>query len=174
MTKLVIPPEKILHQAKIELKIPNLVKALESPNAMVRESSILVLGKLGDESSLSHIKKMFHDKNLVVRCVAASVLKKMGDESGVNVVIDCIKTGNRNVKLVAIKTLLDFKENYNVLNPLIETLNSDSPEIRYLANNVLEKITKTTMNFNHLAPKNERENAIRKWMSWLQSKRAYP
>jgi len=127
-----------LHQSNIDTSIPSLLKALEHRNSLVRDSAISILAKTKDKTIIPNLKKALNDKNLVVRCKVAEVLKKIGDPSGLQTVIDCTKNNNRNVRIVAVKTLSEFKENKKIIPVFTNLLGDKDKFVRMIAIEQLE------------------------------------
>jgi HEAT repeat protein len=83
----------VLNALNIRLDAKTLAFILDHGEAKVRLQAVISLGKIGDKSSVSFLKKMMADSEVNVRWDAAVALAKLENASGKRILLDLL---NRN------------------------------------------------------------------------------
>jgi len=121
--------------------VPYLVQgiAMEGETAILYKIALRLLAKFGDESAISHIKRMLYHEDVYVRREAALALDRLGDQSSVPIMIASLEAESLNTRSVASAVLR-------------EVTGQDFTEGRSLRD---------------LSPDNQK-TAIEKWKVWWQ------
>ena len=106
-----------LQQMADETVVPYIVKYLDSKNNSDRVYTIVLnlLGRLGDDTCIPHVKRKLYHEDVYIRREAALALNKLSDQSGVPIMIESLKSkfkNNRSVANAVLKeiTTQDFTE----------------------------------------------------------------
>lgn len=91
----------------------------------VREASALALGKFGDKSAITTLKKSLMDKNANVRMRSAWALAKNGDNSGKDAAIKGLKSNNVTEQVLAVEVLEELGDKGSI-EVIRDNLSSDN------------------------------------------------
>jgi HEAT repeat protein len=69
---------QILQPERLALAIPSLARLLRSASALTRGEAINILGIIGTDEAIGHVREMLHDPNIQVREMAGLVLEDEG------------------------------------------------------------------------------------------------
>ncbi|MEW6040157.1 MAG: HEAT repeat domain-containing protein [Elusimicrobiota bacterium] len=89
----------------------NLVDALNSKEANIRSTAIVILGKIDDKSIPGHIKKFLKDNSKSVVMETALSLSKYGDKSGVGELIKILNNKPKEKTLSPVEKTRVMKQN---------------------------------------------------------------
>ena len=125
--------------------IPNLIRALDDTNDMVRYYVCATLAQIGPpaSSAVLALSRLFVDEDVdePTRGVAASALGQIGSASE-RVLIDCLVNPNSFTRRKAAGALGLFLTRGLAIQPLIAVLGDPDPDVRSAASESLESISK--------------------------------
>jgi len=104
---------------------------LQSKAIKVRGEVIFSLGFLGDsKKDLPNLYKALNDKEFSIRLCAAYSLSLLNNRKGIPILKDALKTGNKDVRELALGGLQNFKEEVGLSSSLSTAFNDDEYSVR--------------------------------------------
>jgi HEAT repeat protein len=115
-----------------------LIAALADENWLVRTSSAIALGQLGDPRAVAPLIVLLGDREPQVRLDAAEALGKLGDEEALDPLVALLSDPDEMVRVYAVCALGDLITG-SLFAPLVSALNDPSIEVRSEALRALAK-----------------------------------
>jgi HEAT repeat protein len=114
--------------------------ALRDKNRFVRESAVEAMGGIGNPDTIEDLIVALMDKDWGVHVSAMQSLKKIGGIRAILLLVQLLTYGkDDHFRLLAADVLSEIGD-HRAVEPLIEALRSNNPEVRCLAAWVLGKI----------------------------------
>ncbi|MCA8949781.1 MAG: HEAT repeat domain-containing protein [Planctomycetes bacterium] len=127
--------------------------------------NLLWLGQTGEQTIPALLEALRHD-NAKVRSSAAWVLGRIGDRRTIPQLRTAAKDREETVRLESARTLVLLGD-LDQAPSLIEGLDSDRKEVRYLCHEALKTATGHDFGYDHLAVnQTEVRGAVLKWRQW--------
>lgn len=136
---------EIINATKDDRTYDALIKALEDSDWWVRERAIDGLAALGNQKAVPVLIDLLtkEQANSEIVLILIRALAQLGSQVAIKPIIKQLQTGAENVQreaLGALQLLADESNAQTVIKAVVDTTQNADPEIRQLANQVIQKI----------------------------------
>jgi HEAT repeat protein len=129
-------PQSKINGMKSRGNINGLIQALGDDNTFIRLYAAEALGDLNDRVAVNPLINALNDKEFLVRSKAVEALGKIGDDKAVKPLLRMLNDRDKEVSIIAFKTLCD----YRFVEALIIILEETERDACINAIKILEKI----------------------------------
>lgn len=152
------PPSEDPEEAK---KIQDLIRKLRGSDEREAYDAVLKLAMIADEASADALLSVVRThRSESMRIAALRGLARMGDKRALGLVLRDLRSSDLTARRNAAGSLGNFKNNEEVIDPLIRALRDDDGWVRMNAQGSLEKITR------------QRHQTYDAWRNWNRSRQS--